>query len=94
MGPEREWVELDLNGKIVERLRADRTMPEPTSVAFTADDHVYLYGGRQLFTLDTASHAWKPIPKEEGMLAGADGNNLVYRQAWHGLIRLQWFNQP
>jgi hypothetical protein len=64
MGPDREWVELDMSGKIVERLPVDGAMKSPTSVAFTADDHVYLYGGRQLFTLDTASHAWKPIPKE------------------------------
>jgi hypothetical protein len=92
----REWIDLDLNGRIIERLRIDRVVRSPATVAFTADDHVYLQGADlgTLFTIDTVLHALKPVPNQGVSLMGADGNKLVYQQACCGLIRLQWFNQP
>jgi hypothetical protein len=92
----REWIELDLNGRIIERLRIDSVVRSPASVAFTADDHVYLQGADKgtLFTIATVLQALKPVPNQGASLMGADDNNLVYRQACCGLIQLQWFHQP
>jgi hypothetical protein len=47
-----------------------------------------------LFTVDTVSHALKPVPNQGASLMGVDGNDLVYRQPCCGLIQLEWFNQP
>jgi hypothetical protein len=96
IGTKREWVELDLNGKIVERLRVDNVR-SPTLFAFTADNHVYFQGeggGGPLFTLDNASHALKSVPKQAAGLMGADENDLVYREGCCGAVQLQWFSQP
>jgi hypothetical protein len=95
IGTKREWVELDLNGNIVERLRVD-SVRSPTQFAFTADNHVYFQGegSGPLFTLDNASHALKSVPNQSTNLMGADGNDLVYKEGCCGEIQLQWFNQP
>jgi hypothetical protein len=92
----REWVELDLKGRVVERLRIDNVVSSPAKVAFTDDDHVYLQGNGAggLFTLDAALHTWKPVPNQGAGLTGADGKDLVYRKACCGPIQLQWFHQP
>ncbi|MGD0618821.1 MAG: hypothetical protein ABSB67_14285 [Bryobacteraceae bacterium] len=92
----REWVELDLNGKIVERLRVDNVR-SPTQFAFTADNHVYFQGeggGGSLLTLDNALDALKSVPKQATNLMGADGNDLVYQGGCCGEVNLQWFSQP
>jgi hypothetical protein len=96
VGTDREWVELDWNGRIIERLRIDSAVQSPASVAFTADDHVYLQGAchQELFTLDSSSHALRRIPDQGAILMGADGNDLVYQQSDWGPIQLQWFNRP
>jgi hypothetical protein len=78
----REWVELDLKGGVVERIRIDKVVSSPAAVAFTDDDHVYLQarGAGGLFTLQAALHAWKPVPNQGVKLTGADGKDLVYRE--------------
>ena len=94
VGSDSEWIEVDLNGNLRDRLR----MPQNWDVAefaFTADDHVYLRSqDRQLLTLDTASHAWKSVSNQGTVLMGADANHLVYRKSGTGPIQLQWFNRP
>jgi len=88
-----EWLELDWNGNVLERSRIDGVL----FGALTADDHVYLQGGKfgQVYTLDRTSHTWKLLQQGEGMLMGADGNNLVYRAGKNNEpILLQWFSQP
>jgi hypothetical protein len=88
-----EWIELDLDGNLLNRSRVDSVMPNVA--AFTEDDHVYL--GRSngdVYTIDAASHAWRPIPKHEGTFMGVEGNSLVYRQGRNsGPIQLRWFNE-
>ena len=76
-----EWVELGLNGNVLDRFRIDDTMRAVAFAAFTADDHVYLARpSGAVYILDHALHTWKPIPRQgAGYLMGADGNSLVYR---------------
>jgi hypothetical protein len=92
----REWVELDLNGTLLYRSRIDNIVRAPTQAVFSADDHVYLQGeGKgELYTLNGASHTWKPIQNQGEMLMGSDGNSLVYRKGCCGPVQLQWFDQP
>jgi hypothetical protein len=92
-GSKHEWVELDLTGRIVERVNTR----SPAFVALTTDDHVYLKEGRldaPLLTLDSASHSWKPVPNGGFTLAGADGTKLVFARTWRGAVELYWFDQP
>jgi hypothetical protein len=91
-----EWIELDLNGNLVERSRVDSVLPQAGSpIAFTADDHVYFEGHKgELYTLDADSHMWKSVRKQGDVLMGADGESLVYRKRTIGPIQLEWFNQP
>lgn len=89
-----EWIELDLNGNLLNRSRVDSMMPN--AAAFTENDHVYLGGfTRDVYTFDAASRAWRPIPKHEGTFMGVEGNSLVYRQGRNsGPIQLRWFSEP
>jgi hypothetical protein len=90
-----EWVELDLNGNLLDRSRVDNVVPNVALAAFTADDRIYLAGyNGALYTLDPTSHTWKSIQKQGGIFVGADGNSLVYMQSGTRPIQLQWFNQP
>jgi hypothetical protein len=98
----QEWVELDLNGNVIQRSRTDGTLRSVhlNFGAFTSDDHVFLQGSRagEVYTLDHASQTWKPIPKlGTGFLMGADGESLVYyieSGPYPSPIQLEWFRQP
>ena len=90
-------MELGLNGNVLDRFRIDDALRAGAFAAFTADDHVYLASlNGVVYTLDHASHTWKPIPRQgAGYLLGTDGNSLVYRGGKNSEpILLQWFNQP
>jgi hypothetical protein len=94
-----EWVELGLNGNVLDRSRINNVLQDVAFAAFTADDHVYLAGLNvgEVYTFDHASHTWKSIPTQgAGHLMGADGNSLVYIGVGKNSepILLQWFNQP
>jgi hypothetical protein len=96
-GNKTEWLELDLNGNVIERSRLDNVLRRIFVGALTADDHVYLGGNEELYTLDPSSRMWKPTlstPKLRGRLMGADGVKLVYHtQSGRGPIELQCFDQ-
>lgn len=102
LGTSREWVELDLNGNVIQRSRTDGTLRSVhlNFGAFTSDDHVFLQGSRaeEVYTLDHASQTWKPIRKlGTGFLMGADGESLVYyiqSGPYPSPIQLEWFRQP
>jgi hypothetical protein len=90
-----EWVELDLSGKLIRRLRLDQH--EFTPMAFTADGHLYrkpdFKSALQVLTQTTSD--WQDAGMAElGALLGADGNLLVFSPAGRGAITMQWFNQP
>jgi hypothetical protein len=93
-----EWLELDLNGNVIERSRLDNILREIFVAAFTADDHVYLGGNEELYTLDRESHIWKPTPftpKPKGRLMGSDSAKLVYDvRSGRGPIELRCVDQP
>ena len=94
-GVNAEWIELDLDGNLLWRSRVDGVIRGVALAAITEDDHVYLEGyNGEVYTLDSVSHAWRPIPKHEGTFMGVDGKNLVYRQRNSGPIQLRWFNEP
>jgi hypothetical protein len=94
-GVNAEWIELDLDGNLLSRSRVDSVIRGVAVTAFTEDDHVYLEGyNGEVYTIDTASHVWRPIPKHEGTFMGVEGTSLVYRQRISGPIQLRWFNQP
>jgi hypothetical protein len=94
-GNDKEWVELDLRGNAIDRVRFENDSGI-IRIALTEDDHVYLqaHGYGDLFMLDRAAHAWKPVPNQASALVGADGNRLVYRKSGSGPMLLQWFDQP
>ena len=90
-----EWIELDLNGNLLNRTRVDNMVRNVHLAAFTADDHAYLSDrSGHVYTLDGASHTWKAIQKQSAVFMGADGQNLVYIESYEGPLQLQWFNQP
>jgi hypothetical protein len=95
-GSHGEWIELDLNGHPIDRLRIDNIAKGNVALgAFSADDHVYLQGPRgETYTIDAASHSWRSVATQRGLLLGADGINLVYRKDGSRPVQLQWFNQP
>jgi hypothetical protein len=94
-GNKTEWLELNLNGNVIERSRLDNVLREVFVAAFTSDDRVYLGGNEELYTLDHSSHMWKPTPKQLGWLMGAHGDRLVYDvRSGRGPIELQCVDQP
>jgi hypothetical protein len=96
-GANTEWIELDWNGNVLERLRTDDVLHGVVSGALTTDDHIYLQGYKwgEVYTLDHATHTWKSLQQAPGPLMGADNNSLVYHSATNaGPILLQWFLQP
>jgi len=91
-----EWIEMDLNGKLLRRLEIDNHKAYG-SMAYTSDGHVYRRdptSGR-LLVLDRNLPEWKDAgTSPAAYLLGADGNRLVFSGNEHGPIRLQWFEQP
>jgi hypothetical protein len=70
-GNQTEWLELDLNGNVIERSRLDRILREVFVAAFTADDHVYLGGNEELYTLDHSSAHVEAHAEAEGLAHGS-----------------------
>jgi hypothetical protein len=97
VGSQTEWLELDLNGNVIERSRLDNVLRQIFVSAFTEDDHVYLGGNQELYTLDHSSHMWKstPFTPKKGRLMGAHGEKLVYDVgSSRGPMELQCVDQP
>jgi hypothetical protein len=93
VGANREWIELDLGGLILGRVRL-AAVAGPTMAAFTQDNRVFFQGAGHgtLFTL--TSQGLTAVPNQGPTLMGADGTQLVYRGVCCGAIKLQWFDQP
>jgi hypothetical protein len=94
-GAQNEWVELDLSGKLIRRVRLDEL--EFTPMAFTADGHLYRKRDSKsdLEVLSQTTSEWRKAGMATlGMLMGADGNSLVFSPEILGPVTMQWFNQP
>jgi hypothetical protein len=94
-GSLNEWVELDLSGKLIRRIRLDQR--EFTPMAFTADGHLYRKpkNNSALQVLSQTTSDWQDLGMATlGGLLGADGNSLVFSPGGTGPITMQWFNQP
>jgi hypothetical protein len=94
-GSLNEWVELDLSGKLIRRIRLDQR--EFTPMAFTADGHLYRKPDHksELEVLSQTTSDWQGLGVATlGWLLGADGNSLVFSPAGAGPVTMQWFNQP
>ena len=96
---QREWVELDLNGKITGRWKMNERDQFP-GVAFTSDDQAYVHrynretNSIQTFRLNRAASTWDLVDAPNQELYGADGNKLVFAR-WSGnIMDLRWFPQP
>lgn len=91
-----EWVELDLKGNLIRRIRLDEG--PLAKLAFTADGHLYHQVPRQpnLQVLDETTSEWKDVDlAPSGRLWGADGNLLVFSpNDGVGTVVLEWFEQP
>jgi hypothetical protein len=90
-----EWVELDLSGKLIRRVRLDQE--EFTPMAFTADGHLYRKTDYKsaLQVLSQTTSDWQDAGMAElGSLLGADGNSLVFSPWGKDQITMRWFNQP
>lgn len=94
---QREWVEMDFTGKPLGRWRV-----EPKNrIVCTLDGHVYAQNtnaeNSKLFLLDRPSAAFKLVEwKTNGILFGADGDELVFLDSWNTGRRMhfRWFKQP
>jgi len=96
---QREWVELDLTGKMMGRWKMDETDQFP-GVAFTSDDQAYVHRYNrktntiQTFKLNRAMASWDLVDAPDLELYGADGDKLVFAH-WSGaIVYLSWFQQP
>ena len=90
-----EWVELDLSGKLIRRVRLDQ--PEFTPMAFTADGHLYRQPDYKsaLQVLSQTTSEWQDAGMGTlGQLLGSDGNSLVFSPDGNGPVTMQWFSQP
>jgi len=93
---QNEWVELDLNGNLIRRVRLDER-ESPVRLAFTSDGHLYRQINKQpdLQVLDQTTSDWRNAgPAPAGKLWGSDGKSLVFSPNQQGPIVLQWFEQP
>ena len=62
VGDKLEWVELDWNGNVLDRIRLEDLHIYPMRLAMTDDDRVFLSGeGGDLYELGRATHTWKLI---------------------------------
>jgi hypothetical protein len=99
VGNQKEWVELDLTGKLLGRWRLD-TSDEFPGVALTTDHQAYVHRfdreskSTRTFRLDRAASAWVEVTAPQGELYGADGENLVFAK-WSGVMMdMIWYPQP
>ena len=99
VGNQREWVELDLNGKLAGRWKLDRWDQFP-GVAFTNDDQAYVHRynrdtkSTQTFRLNRATSSWELVNAPDAELYGADRDKLVFARWPDGVMHLTWFQQP
>jgi hypothetical protein len=94
-GSLNEWVELDLSGKLLRRIRLDQA--ELTPMAFTDDGHLYRKREHTsgLQVLSQTAPDWKDLGMATlGWLLGADGNSLVFSPPGIGPVTMQWYEQP
>jgi hypothetical protein len=94
-GSQNEWVELDLSGNLIRRIRLDQA--EFTQMAFTADGHLYRKPGYKsaVQVLNQTTSNWQDAGMATlGSLLGADGNYLVFTSGSKGPVTMQWFSQP
>ena len=96
---QREWVELDLNGKITGRWKMNERDQFP-GVAFTSDDQAYVHRYNretntiQTFRLNRTLSTWDLVNAPNLELYGSDGDKLVFAR-WSGpIVGLSWFQQP
>jgi hypothetical protein len=95
-----ELIQLDVDGNVLGRMRADH-LPGPMTFALTTDGHLYgrSHGGDAKSTLvlfDVGAGTSKNVdaPQKVGWLMGADQENLVYRvPGADGTTKAGWFNQ-
>jgi hypothetical protein len=90
-----EWVELDLSGKLIRRIRLDQQ--DFTPLAFAADGHLYRKPDHKsaLQVLSQTTSDWQDLGMATlGWLLGADGNSHVFSPGGEGPVTMQWFNQP
>lgn len=98
VGNQQEWVEISLKGNLLGRWNVDGA--GGAAVALTTDGHAYLQEGTstnniRLYTLDRVNSKWNPVsPRMKGMLASADGANLVFFSCCVSPVHLYWFQQP
>jgi hypothetical protein len=96
-----ELIELDGDGNVLGRMRADH-LSGPMTFALTTDGHLYgrSHGGDSRSTLalfDVAAGTSKNVdaPEKVGWLMGADQEALVYRiRSEEGTTKAGWFTQP
>ena len=98
-GHDPEWIELDLEGKLIGRWKLGRRLDG--GLAYTSDARLFTrWWDRKsrkplLWRLDKEASAWvgveDPLPEDEfraGLLLGADGNDLVFAE--QGGFRMRW----
>jgi hypothetical protein len=79
------WVETDLRGQELGRWEVGAN---PAPQAFTESGNLYIREGKSVSVFDRAAKAWRKVAlSADGILLGADGDNLVFLQ---GQNTLQW----
>jgi hypothetical protein len=94
-GTLNEWVELDLSGQLMRRVRVDQ--PEFTPMAFTADGRLYRKPDPRsaVQVLSQTTSEWQDAGMAKlGWLLGADGDSPVFSPDGLGPVMMQWFRQP
>jgi hypothetical protein len=92
-----EWVELNLDGSLIRRVRMERGDDPNTHLAYTSDGRLFrqTFGSGNLQVLDQNTPEWKIAGSSPGkQLMGADGTLLVFSNSGLGPINLQWFEPP
>ena len=99
-GDKTEWVELDLKGVLLSRLRLDEFRHFPR-VALTVDGDLFVQNQEsktqthRLYKLDRASSAWQMVDTPPGgWLEGADGDALVFSDSDLGPMHVRWYPHP
>lgn len=92
-----EWIELNLDGTLIRRVRLEGGGDPNINLAFTSDGHLYRkkVASADLEVLDRNDGEWKIAGKSPGRkLMGADGPLLVFSDGGIGPIVLRWFEPP
>jgi hypothetical protein len=98
VGNERELIELDLDGKVLGRMRFD--MPQYHWYAFTSTGGFYagpMGPSPTILQLNPATNSTREVesPGRPWTLSGADGPNLLYRSVTQDShLKIAWFPPP